>query len=435
MGWFDIGDDLLGGDAPLDAYGDALDRVSEQFTRATQRKPTLAEIVSAFGRTAPDGASASYDALVATLALPAPATSARPPKLLSGELLELPYDEGRAVVGLVLFGQEQKGGSYGPCVVALDLEVSDLDSLDRARTSRWLLRPFHPGLGRTWRRIDRVALAPDASFLPCFAWYRGPSRGGRSAAPFPGSERVLFDYLGREVPADRAHEARVVPASIGGSPTVAIRAARGMNRALPWGDLAAHADAAPTPLASLAPFERARPPRPRKQAATREPDAALLASLDLALGEAHEQCGRAWRDAVAREPVREELAHALANVLSASPERYTADPTRTESIPLRRPRRTAPNASPTSTPSRIELRLSHGREHLIVQSADGGRWTAFPFREGGVLVLETMAAGDRGLAAVPHLLAFWRRERGLPQVEEDVIVRPMDWGAPAHTRG
>jgi hypothetical protein len=378
----------------------------------------------------PDGSSPTHEALVAALSRPLPAVSARPPKLLTGELLELPYDEGRSVVGLVLFGQERKGGTYGPCVVALDLELSELDSLDRARTSRWLTRPFHPGSGRSWRRIDRVVLEPDASFLPCFAWYRGPSRAGQSAAPFVGSEHVIVDYFGRELPSGGGHERRVVPASIGGSPTVAIRAARGLNRTLPWSDLSADPEAEPTPLASLAPFERARAPRPKKAPPPRVPDDALLASLDRALETARDRCEHAWHDAVDRAPVREELAHALANVLVASPESYTSDPTRTELVPLR-PLTREPNASPP----RLELRVAHGRDQLVVESANGKRWSAFPFRENGTLVIETMGAGEAALSAVPSLLACWRSERGLPADEEDVIVRPMDWGAPSHTRG
>ncbi|MBN8612617.1 MAG: hypothetical protein J0L92_18630 [Deltaproteobacteria bacterium] len=430
MGWFAIGEQLLGGDAPLDAYGGALDRIAKEFTRAIGRKPSLAEIVEAFGRAAPDGASPTHDGLQTTVALPAPPTSSRPPKLLTGDLVELPYDEGRAVVGLVLFGEEQKGGGYGPCVVPLDLEVEALDTFDRARTSRWLTRPFHPGSGRHWKRLGRVMLEPDVSFLPCFAWYRSPGRNGSSAAPFRGSERFLLDYFKREVPVDRAHESRVVRAAIGGRPTVAIRAARGMNRSLPWEDEPLDPDGEPTPLASLPPFKSARAPRPKKQPTPTAPDAVLLVALDRALAEAREHCDEAWREAVGRGPVREELAHALANVLVASPDRYTCDPTRTELVPLSRMRHERTGAAP-----RIELRVVHGRDQVIVDDADGSKWSAFPFFEDGQLVVETTGAAGRGVSALARVLALWRSERGLAADEVDVIVRPMDWGGPTHTRG
>ncbi|UJR79703.1 hypothetical protein [Sandaracinus amylolyticus] len=127
--------------------------------------------------------------------------------------------------------------------------------------------------------------------------------------------------------------------------------------------------------------------------------------------------------------MREELAHALANVLVASPDRYTSDPTRTESIPLR------PAARPAQpAPRTLEVRVTHGRDQVIVNEGAGRGWSAFPFRENDTLIVETMGARDCAITELPEILARWRAERGLPPIEEDVVVRPMDWGAPTRTR-
>jgi hypothetical protein len=69
-----------------------------------------------------------------------------------------------------------------------------------------------------------------------------------------------------------------------------------------------------------------------------------------------------------------------------------------------------------------------------VREGKGRSWSAFPFREGNMLIVETIGAEDRALEALPELLGLWRAERGLASIEDDVIVCPMEWGAPIRTR-
>lgn len=430
MAWDEIGEGRYGGDAPFDAYGKAAGDAASRFEAAIGRKPRLAEVVEAFDRTAPQGASASFDALRGATEGDEPSTR-RPPRLETGELVALPYAEGRAVVGLVLFGEERKDGpGYGPCLVALDLEVDALDTLDRARTARWLTRPFHPGSRTALARVGRVVLEPDAAFLPCFLWYAVAGRTGFSAAPFPGAEPVVLDYFDRRVPDDRAHRAGVIPASIGGAFTVGIRAARGLHRELPWSSLAPSPDALATPLAHLPPFVAPPPKRSRKKKPIAEAHDALRGELAALFRAAAEDCDEEWRDDWDRPPDREELAHALTVVLRADPDAYLSDPGRAASLA-----RAEAQPERMRGPYTLEWRTRDDVEYVALKGPEGRGWSAFPGFDQSVPVVDVMGEPDDVVDAVLHTIVPAWRERGAVLVPgTELVVRRMQWGDPLRLR-
>ena len=433
MAWDDIGEGRYGGDAPADAYGGASKRAATLFTRAIGRKPRLAELVDALDRTAPRGESERFDALARACEGEEPSRPTTK-NLETGELVSIPYAEGRAVVALVLFGEERKDGPrYGPCVVPLDLEVDTTIDLDRARTACWLTLPFHPGSRASYARLGRVALEPDAAWLPCFGWYQRPGSRGLSAERFAGYERVILDYFGARTPVDAAHEARVVRSAIGGSPVTSIRAARGMHRDLPWSSLALPPDAPRAPLAHLPPFEAPAKKRARKARAPRAPSAEDLEALLALFRAAAAECNEEWRDRWERPPDREELAHALWSVLRAAPDDYVDDFGRVAAIAPPRMVGRPTRASAELGPGAIVLEWRrHGEvESVVVSGPEGARWSAFPYREAGTTYVDVTRSGPRTAEIVRvHVIPAWRA-RGADVPSGTVVVRPMDWGPPA----
>lgn len=430
MGWWEAPDGLVGGDAPLDAYRAAMRVLAVRFSEAVERLPFLHEVVSGLDASVPSGPSPTYDALVRSLAGDAPLVSTRPPPLLTGELLALPYAEGRATTLLVLFGSERRKGEgpgYGACLVPLDAAPSEVATdLDRVRTAAWLTRPFHPGSDFGGERVGRVALVPDASFLPCFEWYARDGSSARSAWPAPGLERRVYDYFGVDVTGAPGVDSRVIEGSVGAAGlVVAVRAALGLNRALPWSPHRRVSEAAP--LAALPPFVACAPEKPEEARPPKPADDALCATVTQVLEGATAKCQRDWREAFGRDATREELARAIATVLAASAPKMLADPTRMETV--ERPPVPGVVSEPRS-PDAPQLVFEHRNVDIVRVITSTTRWSAFPFREHGGLVLETLGASGDVLDRVPAILRCWRDACGLPHVAEPVVVRPMEWGEP-----
>jgi hypothetical protein len=185
-----------------------------------------------------------------------------------------------------------------------------------------------------------------------------------------------------------------------------------------------------TPLAHLAPLAWMPPPRAKKKVtALTEADHALVAALAAEMTSARAECESAWRDALDRPPVREELASALGTVLAASADDFTSDPARAEQA--ERPRRVV--APQRSAAASITIEIHEGVERAVV-AGHGPTWVAYPFREDGSLIVETSSAGDAAPTLLPAVLSAWRAHHGLPEVAEPVTWRPMDWGAPVQLR-
>lgn len=431
MGWWTVGDGLSCGDAPLDLFGDALTKIAECYRQHTKRLPQLAELLVAFDASDTTGVSATHDAMRAAIAGPMP-SSKRAPPLQTGELVAIPYDGDRAVVGLVLFGAELriKGPGFGSCLVALDVEPTALElDIDVARIAPWLIRPFHPGSHWQVERLGRVVLAPDASFLPCFAWYALPGSSSRSLQPSPGHERRVTNYFDLDVTGQPGVEARVVPPSIGGNidVRVGIRAARGLNRPLPGSTVVLASDAGRMSLAQLPPFRAAPKPKPRarKPAALEHADERVttFAANTLAVARRGIEC--TWCDSVGRAAVREEIAYAFALVLASSKDQLVTDSMRLATLFAKSPSRAVTHGDPPPT-----FELGTARGHDIVTVKCGSKsWHMYPFREHDRLVAETLYAPSNALAFIPKALALWRTTRQLPAHAEPVLVRPMDDGA------
>lgn len=446
MAWDPISDDLYSGDVPMDAWGGAMSRVAALLTERIQRKPRLPEVVDVFGqvlaaapaRRLSPGPSRSLDWLRAAAVGP----EVEPPadeRLLTGQVVSVPYDpDGRAVIGLVLYGAEIKGREgapgLGPCVVVLDLEASELRDLDEVRSAPWLLRPFHPGSRQDWPRLGRVAIEPDPAVLPLLAAWESPSGTQRSYdgcfAP-PEWPRVLRDYFGQVVPSSPEAEARVISQSVGGfyGVSVSIRHLRGLCRSLPWCDyqLPAQADRTPLLSAGWGPL-RPYPAKRKRGKPPRELDLALRAEMAEVFTQALRGCSGAWGDRWDRAPKVEEMAYALRIVLSASPEDYLADPGR---IPDPPPRPAEPPPDPSTW--KPELSVHQGMERCVLSGPRS--WTAFLAEvETGELVVDTSSAPARALVvdALGRLvLPAWYawKGRAVP-AQARVLLRSLEAGDP-----
>lgn len=330
MAWTPVGDGRYTGDVALDAWSGALDDAAEATTRASGRKPVLAELLDALQAVLDaHGLRAeghSLAVLRAAAAAPEPpmAPSAKPQ---TGEVLAIPYDEGRHVAGLVLLGDDGRklpgNPGLGPCVAAFDLDLPDgsLPDPDVLRRTPWLVPPFHPATVDGWPRLGRVAIPVDRAVLPHFTAGERPGRSGRVyTTPYPpGYERVVRDYFGDRVEPGPGDADRTVPAHVGGFDAVrgAIRARR----------------ASPPPAASHPEHPLAAWPvlawqRPKRARAPKLRPADVLPLLVTALAPAAQRCADAWWARFDRPPDVEEHGHALLQVLCADPSRYLSDPGR-----------------------------------------------------------------------------------------------------------
>jgi hypothetical protein len=243
---------------------------------------------------------------------------------------------------------------------------------------------------------------------------------------------VILDYFGASVPVDRAHEARVIEASIGGSPVVGIRAARGLNRDLPWHPMRRSPDAEPTPLAHLPPFAAFKPKRSRKKKPAGEPDPALRDELVDRMQQAARDCDGEWRDRWDRSPHREELAHALAVVLRAQPDVYVCDPGRAANIAMPQRPRAAP--APRSSERTVTWREHPGVLQAIVTDPSGD-WSVLLAIEDGAVLADVLGGNDgAGETVLSEILPAWRARGAAVPDDAPVWLRPMRWGEPVRLR-
>jgi hypothetical protein len=136
----------------------------------------------------------------------------------------------RAVYAHVLFvpGRgEAKGPGLGICVVVLDRDVQEGDTLEEVVRAPALLGPLHPNdelvKEGVWRILGNVPVVDPAGALPCFAV---------TVRQDGAWVDVIQDYFGAEVPGSPENRRRVRKQAVGGAShvTPAIRARRGLAR-------------------------------------------------------------------------------------------------------------------------------------------------------------------------------------------------------------
>jgi hypothetical protein len=239
MAWDPLDDGLYSGDAPMDAFGAAMQSVADAFEKHAGRLPTVAEVVAAFEvalRNAPAGTLIGADTLDAELA---PWRAAkrrkdpkRPRKARVGDILAIPYAPDRAVYARVIHVPDRarpETMGLGICVVVLDRDVAPGDDLETVPDAPWLLAPTHPNdrLVREgeWQIVGNVAPRGREQLLPLFRTTVGNPRDG--------FRQIAMDYFGGEYALTETNLTRIVSPSVGGDYLVAeaVRAKRGLG---PW---------------------------------------------------------------------------------------------------------------------------------------------------------------------------------------------------------
>ena len=388
-----------------------------------------------------EGPSAALDELRRRSAGPEPPFD-HERELRAGDVVEIPYAVGRAIIGLVLYGERPpsklvghdgtmivpaRRPGLGACLALLDLDATDLHDLDRLRVTPWLLPPTHPGPGlHGWARRARVALVPDVRVLPVFeTWERGSTRIYREAPRDAGWSRTLRDYAEAEVTLTPAVEERKAMAACGGfcDSTLHIRVKRGLCGEVPW--IRSHvwsaaADRTPFVTAAYPPFVEARPPRPRRAPAPREPEEGTRVELAAALERAIRECTGAWQSCWDRNPHVHELASGLRAVLMASPEECVADPGRlTDSDESAAP--AAPPRAPRSFAG-----------HTLVQREHEGGITEYQLRRDKDTAVVLVSSSTEGRLVVDAVSGLRRAET--LEIVRDRVLPARAPGLAAPTR-
>lgn len=241
MAWDPLGTDEYSGDLPMDAFGCALDDIATAWSQATGELPSTADLVRAFRAAldrAPTTAVTGRDQLDQLLAPRKPRSrKQRPPRLRAkvGDLLRIPYGDGRAVYGRVLAeGSRQPGVPETPLVAVLDREVVAGDDLADVPGSPWLLVPVNSGDhewgAAGWEVLGNLPLRGPELLLPCFEVSRGIERA-------TGRLRLqLFDYHGTPIDETPAHRRRVIPGGSSAGPAWIANAVMLVRRGQPIGE-------------------------------------------------------------------------------------------------------------------------------------------------------------------------------------------------------